>query len=128
MKLSGSSMTSLGNYALRVEPGESVNITFHPDGVNALSGDYGLQIGLTIRSFTLPGGDLALALLFNDDLLHKHARSDISGDAELVLCRNFGAQRLEFVLSSEVPNKSWTLEKINLQALLKPASEEPSDG
>jgi hypothetical protein len=126
MKFTKSYMQETEAYALTVEPGEQIDINFYPNGVNAVLGG-NTQRALSIRGETLPNGDLVLVVDFNESLLHKEAFL-YSGPAWLAVWRGVGAQRAEFKLNKEAPRIDLILEKVDLQALLKPAPEEPSDG
>jgi hypothetical protein len=126
VKFSKSVYKEPSDYALQIEPGEGVAIFFHPDGPNAPAGGPGLRNALTIKSATLPNGELALNVWFNDDLLHREVTFG-TYPIPLVVCRGFGARRAEFVRDEKQPWDTLVLEKVDLQAWLKPVPEEPPD-
>jgi hypothetical protein len=128
MEFSKSFMQEKSQYRLRVETGETVEIVFDPDGVNAVRGRHNAKRALTVGTLSLPNGDLVLSILLNNDLLHKVSFRN-GGPASLAACHGIGAKKSEFVIYGALPKTGLVLEKIDWQELLKPASsEEPSDG
>lgn len=81
---------SPSQHTLRIEPGDTLEIVFDPAGVNAPVGGHNLRLAVTVGSIRLPDGGLALSLDVQNELAYK------SPSHHLVLCRDFGASRLEF--------------------------------
>lgn len=95
------------NYQIQVEPGDTINISFDPNGILAPLGGAHTRHAVTIGSISLPCGLLALSLVPDSDLLYSR------GDS-LILHSGSLAARVEFELCDGVIE----LEKVDLQELL----------
>jgi hypothetical protein len=109
-------------YTLEIEPGDQVDILFNPKGVNAVNGQRDVKRAFTIGTTILPDGELALSAMVNDTILYKEVSTN-TYPSSLYFCRDFGAKRMEFRFHEGMSMIDLVLERINLQSLLKPASE-----
>jgi hypothetical protein len=126
MKLSKSYLPEYKAYELQVDPGEHVDISFHPEGGNAPAGR-DAKWALSVRSRILPNGDIALTVDFCEPRLYKETPQN-TGAAWLVIWSDSGPNRAEFALDQERPWDKLVLEKVDLQSWLKSEPEqEPSD-
>ncbi len=110
--------TPNNRYLLQLEPGDTVDILFNPDGEKATSDGNENVCVLTVGTVVLPKKlDLALIFYFAD-MLYKSI-SLAWGHSNLYACRDYGADKLEFTLQEESPRRHLAIEKIDLNKLLK---------
>lgn len=117
MKLTRSPFQERGASAVQIEPGEALDITYDPLGVNAPPGREPF-FALAVRAITLPDGSLTLSIVFNYPKLYHDVPSPHHQPRLYIYDGSGEPESAEFVLNEEAPRRILKLKKVDYEAMV----------